>query len=90
VLAEAIKKANTIDSDQLVKTIAGLQFKSLRGDRYIRAEDHMANVGLYVGLTGKDSRFPEFLIMKEVEEVPAEKVWLSVEEVKKLQAAGKK
>jgi len=84
-LTDAIKKANSIDSEQVVKQIGGLKFKSLRGDRFIRAEDHMANVGIYVGTSNKDDRFKEFLIMKDVVEVPAEKVWLSVEEVKKLQ-----
>jgi branched-chain amino acid transport system substrate-binding protein len=88
-LTEAIKKANSVDSEKVVKVLGGLKFKSLRGDRYIRAEDHMANVGIYVGVTVKDPKYKEFLIMKDVKEVPAEKVWLSVEQVKKLQA-GKK
>ncbi|UCD82533.1 MAG: ABC transporter substrate-binding protein, partial [Desulfobacterales bacterium] len=85
VLTTAIKKANSIDSDEVVKALEGLRFKSLRGDRYIRAEDHMANVGIYVGYTAKDPRYEGFLIMKDVVEVPAEEVWLSVEDVKALQ-----
>ncbi len=88
-LTEAIKKANSVDSEQVVKVLGGLKFKSLRGERYIRAEDHMANVGIYVGVTTKDPNYKGFLIMKDVKEVPAEKVWLSVEEVKKLQAEKK-
>lgn len=88
-LTEAIKKANSIDNEQVVKQIGGLKFKSLRGDRFIRAEDHMANVGIYAGTTTKDPRFKEFLIMKDVVEVPAEKVWLSVAEIQKLRE-GKK
>lgn len=89
VLLTAIKKANTIDSDQLVKTIEGMHFPSLRGDRFIRAEDHMANVGLYVGTTVKDPNYKDFLIMGQVEEIPAEKVWLSVEEIQKLRSKSK-
>jgi len=88
-LTEAMKKANSTESEQVVKVLGGLKFKSLRGDRYIRAEDHMANVGIYVGVTTKDPNYKEFFIMKDVVEVPAEQVWLPVEEVKKLQA-GKK
>ncbi len=42
-----------------------------------------------MGYTGRDDRFKDYLVLKNVEEVPAEKVWLPVEEVKKLQA-GKK
>ena len=68
-----------------MKALEGLSFKSLRGARYIRAEDHMANVGVYVGWTAKDPRYEGFLIMKNVVEVPAEQSWMPVEEVKKLQ-----
>jgi branched-chain amino acid transport system substrate-binding protein len=85
-LTEAINKANSTDSDQVVKALEGLSFKSLRGARYIRAADHMADVGVYVGWTAKDPKYEGFLIMKNVVAVPAEQVWLPVEEVKKLQA----
>ncbi|AFM27275.1 ABC transporter substrate-binding protein [Desulfomonile tiedjei] len=88
-LTEAIKKANSTDSDKVVKALEGMKFKSLRGERYIRAEDHMANVGIYVGVTTKSPDYKGFLIMKDVVEVPAEKIWLPVEQVKKLQE-GKK
>lgn len=84
-LTTAIEKAGSIDSDRVAKTLGGLKFDSLRGPRYIRAEDHMANMGLYVGYTAKDPKYKGFLILKDVVEVPAEKVWLSLDEVKKLQ-----
>jgi branched-chain amino acid transport system substrate-binding protein len=88
-LTEAIKKAGSTDSDQVVKALEGLHFRSLRGWRFIRPEDHMANVGVYVGWTAKDPRFKDFLILKDITEVPADMVWLSPEEVKKLQAGSK-
>ena len=84
-LTTAIKKANSIDSDAVAKALEGLKFASLRGPRYIRPEDHMANMGIYVGYTTKDPKYEGFLIMKDVEEVPAEEVWLSVDEAKALQ-----
>ncbi|MEW5722014.1 MAG: ABC transporter substrate-binding protein [Thermodesulfobacteriota bacterium] len=87
-LKTAILKAGDTDSDKVVAALEGLKWDSLRGERFIRAEDHMANVGIYVGYTAKDPRFEDFLILKDVVEVPAEKVWLSVEEAKKLQAEG--
>ena len=83
-LQEAIKKANSVDSEKVSKALSGLKWNSLRGPRYLRAEDHMANVGIYVGTTFKDPNFKKYLIMKDVEEVPAEKVWMSVDEIKKL------
>lgn len=88
-LTEAMKKANSTDPEQVVKVLGGLKFNSLRGERYIRAEDHMANVGIYVGTTAKDPRYKDFLIMKDVVEIPAEEVWLPVDEVKKLQPGSK-
>ncbi len=88
-LVQALKEANSVDSEKVVKVLGGLKWKGLRGERYIRAEDHMANVGIYVGTTAKDPKYPNFLIMKNVTEVPAEKLWLSVAEIEKLRA-GKK
>jgi hypothetical protein len=42
-----------------------------------------------VGTTAKDPKYKDFLIMKDVVEVPAEEVWFSLEEVKKLQSGQK-
>jgi branched-chain amino acid transport system substrate-binding protein len=83
-LQEAIKKTNSVDSEKISKVLGGLKWNSLRGPRYLRAEDHMANVGIYVGTTFKDPNYKKYIIMKDVEEVPAEKVWMSVDEIKKL------
>ncbi len=88
-LTQAIKEAKSAESEQVVKVLGGLKFNSLRGERYIRPVDHMANVGIYAGVTAKSPEHKHFLIMKDVKEVPAEEVWLSVEEVKKLQAEQK-
>lgn len=90
VLTEAIRKADSVDSDRVVRALEGLPFRSLRrGYRFIRAEDHMADVPVYVGKTARDPKFPDFLILSYLTEVPAETVWLPVEEVKKLQAQQK-
>lgn len=88
-LTEAIKKANSTESEKVVDVLGGLKFNSLRGERFIRAEDHMANVGIYAGVTTKSPDYKEFLIMKDVQPVPAEEVWLPVEEIKKLQSEQK-
>lgn len=88
-LTEAVKKAGSLESDKVVKALEGLKFKSLRGERYIRPEDHMMNAGIYVGYTVKDPKYKDFLIMKDVVEVPAEKVWLSVDELNKMRAEKK-
>jgi branched-chain amino acid transport system substrate-binding protein len=84
-LTAAIRKAGTTESDSVVHALEGLRWNSLRGSRYIRAVDHQANVGIYVGYTAKDPRYKNFLILKNAVEVPAEKVWLSAKQVKELQ-----
>ncbi len=86
VLTEAINKAESTDSDRVVKALEGLSFRSLRrGYRFIRPEDHMADVSVYVGKTGADPKFKDMLILTQLTEVPAEMVWKPVEEVKRLQ-----
>lgn len=85
-LKKAVETAGSTDSEKVSKALDGLKWTSLRGERYIRAEDHMANVGIYVGVTAKDPKFKDFLVLKDVVEVPAEKVWMSVDEIKALRA----
>jgi branched-chain amino acid transport system substrate-binding protein len=87
-LTESINKAGSTNSDDVVKALEGLHFKSLRGDRHIRAEDHMADVGVYIGWTAKDQKYPGHLILKNVTLVPADTTWMTVEELKKLQPKG--
>ncbi|MBI5594234.1 MAG: ABC transporter substrate-binding protein [Deltaproteobacteria bacterium] len=86
VLKKAVDTAGSTDSEKVSKALDGLKWESLRGERYLRAEDHMANVGIYVGVTAKDPKFKDFLVLKDVVEVPAEKVWMSVDEIKALRA----
>ena len=84
-LTTAMKKANSAKSEDVVKVLGGLKFDSLRGPRYLRSEDHQANVGIYVGYTAPDPKFKGFLVLKDVTEVAAESAWLPVAEVQKLQ-----
>ena len=86
VLKKAVDTAGSTDSERISGVLGGLKWTSLRGERYIRAEDHMANVGIYVGTATKDPAYKDFFILKNVVEVPAEKAWLSVDEIKALRA----
>jgi branched-chain amino acid transport system substrate-binding protein len=84
-LTTAIKKAKSAESIDVVKVLPGLKWDSLRGPRYLRDVDHQADVGIYVGYTGKDPKYDKFLILKKVVEVPAPDVWMPAAEVKELQ-----
>ncbi|MDH3258329.1 MAG: ABC transporter substrate-binding protein [Deltaproteobacteria bacterium] len=82
-LASAVKKANSLDTEKVIDALEGLKWNSLRGELQIRPFDHMANCGEYVGVTYKNPDYP-FLILKDVEYIPGDKVWHSIEEIKKM------
>ena len=67
-LAEAIKKAGSIDSDKVSKALLGLTIDTPIGKQTIREKDHQANRGQLYGKTVKDPRFP-FPIIKPIEYV---------------------
>lgn len=84
-LKAAAEKAGTTDGEAVAKALDDLKFQSLRGELTIRACDHMANVGEYVGLTAHDPNYP-FPILKDVKYIPAEETWASCEEIAKARA----
>jgi len=64
-LAEAIKKANSTESDKVSKALLGLTVETPVGPLTIREKDHQANRGQLYGKTVKDPQYP-FPIMKPV------------------------
>jgi branched-chain amino acid transport system substrate-binding protein len=64
-LTEAIKKANSTDSDKVAKALLGLTVNTPTGKITIRERDHQANRGQLYGKTVKDPKYP-FAIMKPV------------------------
>ena len=82
-LKAAAEKAGTTDGDAMATALDDLTFQSLRGELTIRACDHMANVGEYVGTTAIDPAYP-FPILTDAQYIPAEEVWDSCEEIAKL------
>jgi branched-chain amino acid transport system substrate-binding protein len=67
-LTEAIRKANSTDSDKVAKVLLGLEVDTPVGKVKIRESDHQANRGQLYGKTVMDPKFP-FAIMKPVEYV---------------------
>ena len=64
-LAEAIKKANSTESDKVSKALLGLTVETPIGPQTIREKDHQANRGQLYGKTVMDPKYP-FPIMKPV------------------------
>jgi branched-chain amino acid transport system substrate-binding protein len=82
-LRKAVEKAGTLDTEKVIGALEGLQWESLRGPLFIRPFDHMANCGLYFGVTHKDPKY-SFYVMKDVVYIPGQDVWRSAEEIKNL------
>ena len=64
-LTEAIKKANSTDSDKVAKALLGLTIDTPIGKQTLREKDHQANRGQLYGKTAMDAKYP-FPIMKPV------------------------
>ena len=64
-LVEAIKKANSTDSDKVSKALLGLSVETPHGKMTLREKDHQLNRGQLYGKTVKDPKYP-FAIMKPV------------------------
>jgi branched-chain amino acid transport system substrate-binding protein len=67
-LTEAIKKANSTESDKVSKALLGLSVDTPVGKLTIRESDHQANRGQLYGKTVMDPKYP-FAIMKPVDYV---------------------
>ena len=65
MLVEAIKKANSTDSDKVAKALLDLTVDTPIGKQTIRAKDHQANRGQLWGKTVMDPKYP-FAIMKDI------------------------
>ena len=81
VLKKAVEKAKSLETEKVIDALEGMQWDSLRGPLYIRPFDHMANGGIYFGITYKDPKYP-FYTMKDIIYIPGQDVWHSVEEIK--------
>lgn len=79
-LAAAAESAGDVDGDAVSVALDDLTFTSLRGDLTIRACDHVANAGEYIGITTQDSDYG-IPIMTDITYVPAEDVWDSCEDI---------
>jgi branched-chain amino acid transport system substrate-binding protein len=78
--AAVVEENGDLDADAFADTVEGFTFTSLRGDITIRPEDHQASVSSYISdLTYSDEH--GMYIYDDIVEVPAEDIWLSVEDL---------
>ncbi|MFZ4828016.1 MAG: ABC transporter substrate-binding protein [Phototrophicaceae bacterium] len=79
-LAAAAEAAGTTEADAVALALNDLSFASLRGELTVRACDHLADAGHYVGRTQYSEEYG-FPILVDVEFTPAEEMWYTCEEV---------
>lgn len=82
-MAEAIRKAGTTDTENVVKALEGLRVDTPVGAITFRASDHQSTMGAWVGTTRFDPQ-RGVGVMVNWEYVPGEKILPSDEDVKKL------
>ncbi len=87
VWAAGANKATTFDADKVVSSVTGQGFTTLRGQITIRAVDHQADAPEWLGTLSASPDYP-FPIFKDINRVPGDQLWLSEDEVKKLQSTG--
>jgi branched-chain amino acid transport system substrate-binding protein len=87
-LAEAIRKAGSLDADKVIAALEGLSIDAPRGKATLRKEDHQLSADFMAGETVFDKAYP-FAIVGKTEVFPAEKVLYSIAEWKKAQEGNK-
>jgi branched-chain amino acid transport system substrate-binding protein len=70
-LVEGIKKANSTDTNAVIKALEGLTIDTPIGKQTMRAKDHQANRGQFWGTTAKVPEYP-FSILRPVEYISAD------------------
>ncbi|MGZ9148406.1 MAG: ABC transporter substrate-binding protein [Candidatus Deferrimicrobiaceae bacterium] len=83
-LAEAIKKAGSLDTEKVIAALEGLTIDAPRGKATLRKEDHQLSADFMVGETVFDKAYP-FAIVGNTEVFKADEVLYSIEEWKKVQ-----
>jgi branched-chain amino acid transport system substrate-binding protein len=76
-VAEAIKKAGSVDADKIIAAWEGLSYESTGGKMTMRACDHQAQVDGWIAVVKQDHAFKNFVkapFLGEATRVPVEKI----------------
>jgi len=86
----AVQKAGTLKTEAVVNALEEIKIDSPFGGKvYFRKCDHQSNYGAVWGVTKKDPRYP-YLILDQLEHVPASAGWYSCDEARELRAKASK
>jgi branched-chain amino acid transport system substrate-binding protein len=87
-LAEAIKKAGSLDTDKVIAALEGLTLDLPRGKSTLRKEDHQLSCDFMVGESAFVPEYP-FAIQTKQKVFPADEVLYSIADWQKAQAENK-
>ncbi len=87
-LAEAIKKAGSLDTDKVIAALEGLTREAPRGQESLRKEDHQLSCDFMVGETTFVKEYP-FAITGKQKVFPADEILYSIADWQKAQSENK-
>jgi len=90
LLALAIEKAGTTETEAVIDALEKVHFKSPVGDLYFRQIDHQISLPMVAGETMKMSGLDYLVVAKDAVVLPAEELWHSEAEVRAKRKAAKK
>jgi branched-chain amino acid transport system substrate-binding protein len=79
-LKQGIEKTGTIDSTRVKDAMSGMTVRTCRGELTFREIDNQLNCPSYVGMVGKDPRYP-FPVYKDLIIIKGEESWRSESEI---------
>jgi branched-chain amino acid transport system substrate-binding protein len=87
-LANAIKKAGSLDTDKVINALAGLTMEAPRGKATLRQQDHQLSCDFMVGESTFTPKYP-FAITGNQKVFPADEILYSIADWEKAQKANK-
>lgn len=84
-IAEAYKKAGSVNKEKFVDALSGLKIDSPTGELEMRACDHQVVLPIYLGITKKSTDFPQydFVMATNIEKMTGDDVMPSCDEIMK-------
>ena len=81
-IAEAFKKAGTLDKEKFIDALAGLKIDSPAGEVEMRSCDHQVVLPIFMGVTKKVPEY-DFLISTDIETMTGDEVMPTCDEIMK-------
>ena len=81
-IAEAYKKAGSVDTEKFIDALEGMKLASPVGEIEMRACDHQVVLPMFLGVTGKVPQY-DHLISTDIITLPGKEIMPTCEEIRK-------